>query len=206
MTANREEREALVPTHSGTLALPALEVAWWNTREDHLEHSSLPARTLNVLDNPALSADTPVGDNSSASTLLWPWQLSTLVFALTTVLGLALWWRARSRPAVLRTAQNGPSPRTLLDDLKRACQPTTPGYAPGAGCLGPAATGNPGRDGGALRAVVGCAGWFERCVVQRERAVLAGEDLWRAIGTIPPAEQVLLPAGESGSLPPLYPK
>ena len=33
-----------------------------------------------------------------------------------------------------------------------------------------------------------------------------GEDLWRAIGTIPPAEQVLLPAGETGTLPPLYPK
>lgn len=126
MTANREEREALVPTHSGTLALPALEVAWWNTREDHLEHSSLPARTLNVQDNPALSADTPVGDNSSASSLLWPWQLATLVFALTTLLGFALWWRARSQPAVLRAAQAGPSPRTLLDDLKRACQANDP--------------------------------------------------------------------------------
>ena len=38
----REEREALVPTHSGALELPSLEVVWWNTREDRLERTSLP--------------------------------------------------------------------------------------------------------------------------------------------------------------------
>ena len=126
MTANREEREALVPTHSGALALPALEITWWNTREDHLEHSSLPARTLQVEDNPALSADTPVGDSSASNARVWPWQLATLVLALTTLLGFALWWRARSQPAVLRATQSGPSPRSLLDDLKRACQANDP--------------------------------------------------------------------------------
>jgi hypothetical protein len=33
-----------------------------------------------------------------------------------------------------------------------------------------------------------------------------GDELWRAIGAIPPAEQVKAPSGESGNLPPLYPK
>ncbi|MFT0518435.1 BatD family protein [Pseudomonas faucium] len=207
MTANREEREALVPTHSGKLALPALEVTWWNTREDHLEHSSLPARTLDVLDNPALSAESPADDSAGVSHLLWPWQLATLLFALTTALGFALWWRARSQPAVLRAAQNGPSPRTLLDDLKRAClandpqatrqaldawarqQPET--LAEMAARFVPLSDALDGLNG----ALYSESGQFWQ-----------GEDLWRAIGTIPPAEQVLLPAGESGSLPPLYPK
>ncbi|MNN69491.1 hypothetical protein D3C76_1676770 [compost metagenome] len=33
-----------------------------------------------------------------------------------------------------------------------------------------------------------------------------GEELWRAIGTIPAAEQLQPTASENGSLPPLYPK
>ncbi|OUM33381.1 protein BatD [Pseudomonas putida] len=207
MTANREEREALVPTHAGTLALPALEVAWWNTREDHLEHTSLPARTLNVQDNPALSADTPVGDNSSASTLLWPWQLATLVFALTTLLGFALWWRARSRPAVLRAAQNGPSPRTLLDDLKRACLANDPQATRQA--LDAWARQQPETLAEMAARFVPLSDALDGlngALYSESGQYWQGEDLWRAIGTIPPAEQVLLPAGENGSLPPLYPK
>lgn len=207
MTANREEREALVPTHAGTLALPALEVAWWNTREDHLEHTSLPARTLNVQDNPALSADTPVGDNSSASTLLWPWQLATLVFALTTVLGFALWWRARSQPAVLRAAQNGPSPRTLLDDLKRACQANDPQATRQA--LDAWARQQPETLAEMAARFVPLSDALDGlngALYSESGQYWQGEELWRAIGTIPPAEQVLLPAGENGGLPPLYPK
>ncbi|WP_296234448.1 BatD family protein [Pseudomonas sp. UBA4617] len=207
MTANREEREALVPTHSGALALPVLEVAWWNTREDHLEHSSLPARTLNVQDNPALSADTPVGDGSSASSLLWPWQLATLLFALTSVLGFALWWRARSQPAVLRSAQSGPSPRTLLDDLKRACQANDPQATRQA--LDAWARQQPETLAEMAARFVPLSDALDGlngALYSESGQYWQGEDLWRAIGTIPPAEQVLLPAGENGSLPPLYPK
>ncbi|MGE7993260.1 BatD family protein [Pseudomonas sp. NPDC089554] len=207
MTANREEREALVPTHSGNLQLPALEVTWWNTREDHLEHSSLPARSLNVEDNPALSADTPVGAANSGSTLLWPWQLATLVLALGNLLGFTLWWRARSRPAVLRAAQSGPSPRTLLDDLKRACQANDPHatrqaldawarqqpqtLAEMAARFVPLSDALDGLNGALYSE--GGQNWH-------------GDELWRAIGTIPPAEQELAPTAESGNLPPLYPK
>lgn len=207
MTANREEREALVPTHSGALALPVLEVAWWNTREDHLEHSSLPARTLNVQDNPALSADTPVGDSSSASSLLWPWQLATLLFALTSVLGFALWWRARSQPAVLRAAQSGPSPRTLLDDLKRACQANDPQATRQA--LDAWARQQPETLAEMAARFVPLSDALDGlngALYSESGQYWQGEDLWRAIGTIPPAEQVLLPPGESGNLPPLYPK
>ncbi|MDF0732506.1 BatD family protein [Pseudomonas entomophila] len=207
MTATREEREALVPTHSGNLVLPTLEITWWNTREDHLEHSSLPARSLSVEDNPALSAEAPVGDNRVRPGLLWPWQLATLVLALTTLLGFTLWWRARSQPAVARAAQTGPSPRTLLDDLKRTClandpqatrqaldawarqQPET--LAEMAARFVPLSNALDGLNG----ALYSESGQFWQ-----------GDELWRAIGAIPSAGQVLLPSGESGSLPPLYPK
>ena len=207
MTANREEREALVPTHSGELALPALEVTWWNTREDHLEHSSLPARTLSVRDNPALSAETPVGDNSSASRLLWPWQLATLVFALTTLLGFALWWRARTQPAVLRAAQNGPSPRTLLDDLKRACLANDPQATRQA--LDAWARQQPETLAEMAARFVPLSDALDGlngALYSESGQYWQGEELWRAIGTIPSAEQVVVPTGENGSLPPLYPK
>ncbi|AXM95793.1 BatD family protein [Pseudomonas plecoglossicida] len=207
MTANREEREALVPTHNGELALPALEVTWWNTREDHMEHSSLPARTLDVQDNPALSADTPAGEASGGSTRLWPWQLATLVFALTTVLGFTLWWRARSQPAILRAAQNGPSPRTLLDDLKRACLANDPQATRQA--LDAWARQQPETLAEMAARFVPLSDALDGlngALYSESGQYWQGEDLWRAIGTIPPAEQVLLPAGESGSLPPLYPK
>ncbi|MDO7902916.1 BatD family protein [Pseudomonas sp. K1(2024)] len=207
MTANREEREALVPTRSGHLQLPALEVTWWNTLEDHLEHSSLPARGLQIDDNPALNTDTPAADGAGGSRLLWPWQLATLILALTTLLGFGLWWRARSQPAVLRTAQSGPSPRTLLDDLKRACQANDPHatrqaldawarqqpetLAEMAARFVPLSDALDGLNG-ALYSESG-QNWH-------------GDELWRAIGSIPPAQPAVAPGGDSGNLPPLYPK
>ncbi|HCI1834150.1 TPA: protein BatD, partial [Pseudomonas aeruginosa] len=42
LIGSREEREALVPEQAGRIELPALEVVWWNTREDRLERTSLP--------------------------------------------------------------------------------------------------------------------------------------------------------------------
>jgi len=207
MTANREEREALVPTHSGNLELPAQEVTWWNTREDHLEHSSLPARTLSVLDNPVLSAEAPVTDAGGRPALLWPWQLSTLVLALTTLLGFTLWWRARSQPAVLRAAQSGPSPRSLLDDLKRACQANDPQATRQA--LDAWARQQPETLADMAARFVPLSDALDGlngALYSESGQYWQGDELWRAIGTIPPAEQVQALPSEPGSLPPLYPK
>ncbi|RML98050.1 hypothetical protein ALQ88_04210, partial [Pseudomonas savastanoi] len=103
LIGTREEREALVPTRAGAIDLPAVEVTWWNTREDHLEHTSLAARTLQISSNPGLAVDTPVNNDMSGVTVIgppvWPWQLSTLLLACTTFYGFALWWRARGQPA-----------------------------------------------------------------------------------------------------------
>ncbi|KDN98101.1 BatD family protein [Pseudomonas donghuensis] len=205
----REEREALVPTHSGRLELPSQEVVWWNTREDHLERSSLPARSLQIEDNPALSADKPASvDPVTVQThLLWPWQLSTLVLALTTLLGFALWWRARSQPAVLRAAQTGPSPRTLLDDLKRACQTNDPQATRQA--LDAWARQQPETLAEMAARFVPLSDALDGlngALYSESGQYWQGEELWRAIGTIPAAEQVQPAQSESGSLPPLYPK
>ncbi|VVN76083.1 BatD family protein [Pseudomonas fluorescens] len=211
LIGSREEREALVPNRSGPIELPAVEVVWWNTFEDHLERSSLPARTLQVANNPTLMVDTPTGKTSATSAAgnatLWRWQLSSLILACTTLLGFGLWWRARWQPAILRAAQTGPSPRTLLDDLKRASlandpqatrqaldawarqQPET--LADMAARFVPLSDALDGLNG-ALYSETG-QHW-------------QGEELWRAIRAIPITERVQDPTGDSSSLPPLYPK
>jgi hypothetical protein len=210
LVGSREEREALVPTRSGAIELPSVDVVWWNTFEDHLEHSSLPARTLQVAANPSLVVDTPAStpqvEAHADSDTLWRWQLSTLILACTTLLGFGLWWRGRWKPAVLRTAQTGPSPRTVLDELKRAClandshatrqaldawarqQPET--LADMAARFVPLSDALDGLNG-ALYSETG-QHW-------------QGDELWRAIKAIPMAERVQDPVGDSG-LPPLYPK
>ncbi|MFA0929066.1 BatD family protein [Pseudomonas syringae pv. tagetis] len=209
LIGTREEREALVPGRAGAIDLPAVEVTWWNTREDHLEHTSLAARTLKISNNPGLAVDTPVSNDTGVTVIgppVWPWQLSTLLLACTTFYGFALWWRARGQPAIARTVQTGPSPRSVLDDLKRAClandpqgtrqaldawarqQPET--LAEMAARFVPLSDALDGLNG-ALYSETGKL-WL-------------GEDLWRAVRKLPAAEHIQDPAGDAG-LPPLYPK
>lgn len=209
LVGTREERVAVVPAHSGAIEMPAIDIVWWNTRDDRLEHSTLPARRLQVVDNPTLAVDTPAGDNGAAvdNPLLWPWKVATVFFAFTTLLGFILWWRARSRPAVPRVIASGPSPRTLLDDLKRACQANDPQATRQA--LDAWARQQPetladmaARFVPLSDAMDGLNGALYSEAGQRWQ----GEDLWRAIGTIPAIEREEVTVGENAGLPPLYPK
>lgn len=211
LTGSREQREALVASDAGDYRLPATEVVWWNTFEDRLERSTLPERTLQVAENPELQQPALEDAAAAANPLsqpqrLWPWQLSSAVLGLTTLLGFGLWLRARSQPAVIRTVQSGPTPRSLLDDLKRAClandtqatrhaldawarqQPET--LAEMAARFVPLSDALDGLNG-ALYSETG----------QRWQ----GEALWQAIQNLPTVRPT---AGEpeNGALPPLYPR
>ncbi|CAN7192815.1 BatD family protein [Pseudomonas sp. LjRoot71] len=212
LVGSREEREALVANREGLLVLPAVEVLWWNTRTDQLERSSLPARDLQVATNPNMETlpveaerVAPVAVPGSA---LWPWQLSTALLSLTTLLGFVLWWRARRQPAVLPSQQTGPSPRNLLDDLKRSClandsqatrhaldawarqQPET--LADMAARFTPLSDALDGLNG-ALYSESG-QHW-------------QGRNLWLAIRSLPAVEDLETSANqEASALPPLYPR
>ncbi|QXZ11909.1 BatD family protein [Pseudomonas sp. AO-1] len=209
LIGSREEREALVPSRSGSIELPTVDVVWWNTFEDHLEHTSLPARTLQVANNPSLQVDTAAGTLQSAivdSDTLWWWKLSTLILTCTTLLGFGLWWRARWQPAVHRAAQTGPSPRTLLDDIKRACQANDPQATRQA--LDAWARQQPETLADMAARFVPLSDALDGlngALYSETGQHWQGEDLWRAIRTIPAAERVQDPVGDSG-LPPLYPK
>src|SRR6195952_2622580 len=129
LVGTREEREALVPNRPGAIDIPAVDLVWWNTLEDHLEHSALPARTLQVSTNPALAVDMPVSDNSGVSVIgppVWPWQLSTVLLSFPPWRGLGWGGGARCHPPRPAAPKAGPSPRTVLDDLKRASHANDP--------------------------------------------------------------------------------
>ncbi|OLF54013.1 BatD family protein [Pseudomonas chlororaphis] len=211
LIGSREDSQALVPNRSGAIELPAVEVVWWNTHEDHLERSSLPARTLQVANNPSLVVDTPAGatpaDGTANDGSLWAWKLSTLIFACTTLLGFGLWWRARWQPAILRAAQTGPSPRTLLDDLKRACLANDPQATRQA--LDAWARQQPETLADMAARFVPLSDALDGlngALYSETGQYWQGEELWRAIRTIPIAERVQDPVADTSSLPPLYPK
>ena len=210
LIGSREDREALVPTRSGNIELPGVEVVWWNTDEDRLERSSLPARTLHIQNNPNLMVDTPTGNAPAQPTAdseaLWYWKLATLILSCTTLLGFGLWWRARWQPAILRAAQTGPSPRTLLDDLKRASQANDPQATRQA--LDAWARQQPETLADMAARFVPLSDALDGlngALYSETGQHWQGEDLWRAIRAIPTAERVQDPVGDSG-LPPLYPK
>lgn len=210
LIGSREDREALVPTRSGVIELPAVDVVWWNTQQDRLEHSSLPARTLHILNNPSLMVDTPAGNATAPNVVdseeLWYWKLATLILACTTALGFGLWWRARWQPAILRAAQTGPSPRTVLDDLKRASLANDPQATRQA--LDAWARQQPETLADMAARFVPLSDALDGlngALYSESGQYWQGEDLWRAIRAIPTAEGVQAPQGDS-SLPPLYPK
>ncbi|MGY2374140.1 BatD family protein [Pseudomonas sp. SDO524_S393] len=210
LIGSREDREALVPTRAGAVELPAVEVVWWNTHEDHLERTSVAARTLQVATNPSLVVDTPATPTvitAPDDNHLWLWQLSTLILACTTLLGFGLWWRARWQPAVLRAAQTGPSPRTLLDDLKRATQANDPQATRQA--LDAWARQQPETLADMAARFVPLSDALDGlngALYSESGHYWLGEDLWRAVKAIPVAEREQDPATDTTSLPPLYPK
>jgi hypothetical protein len=138
--------------------------------------------------------------------LLWPWQLASGLLALTTLLGFSLWWRARKQPAVVSSVQTGPSPRTLLDELKRASQAND------------AQLTRQTLDAWARQQPETLAAMGERfpplaealdalngALYSADEPSWDGKDLWQAIRNMPPLKVSSSPA-ENSPLPPLYPR
>jgi BatD DUF11 like domain len=44
----RQEKIALIPTTDGDVVLPALDIPWWNTKQERIEHTRLPERKITV--------------------------------------------------------------------------------------------------------------------------------------------------------------
>ncbi len=59
ITGYSVQKVAFIPVRTGRIELPAIEVAWWNTRANQREVAILPAQTIEVLPGENAPAQTP---------------------------------------------------------------------------------------------------------------------------------------------------
>lgn len=208
---SREESQALVPTRAGSYEIPPIEIVWWNTELDRLERAQLSGRTLAAIPDPAYGAQRlpgiPDGQEPILSVRTWLWQALSFIFFCTTVLGFGLWLHARRKPAVLAAPPAGPDNRSLLDDLRKACQANDTHATRHA--LDAWARQQP-------ETLADMAARFEPLsdaldglngsLYSESGHQWQGTGLWRAIRELPPPVRPEHTQQEDASLPPLYPK
>ena len=69
LTSQRDQKIALIPKAPGQYTIPAIEIPWWNTAEDHMEVARLPARTVTVTPATGKPDETPEPLTPPASTV-----------------------------------------------------------------------------------------------------------------------------------------
>lgn len=222
---NREEQQVLIPIQTGEITIPEMKIAWWNIDKDQLEFATLPAHKILVTANPAYNTS-PLPNNPTdqaaniapnntstkviqpmVSPKLWLWQLATLLLAITTLLGFGLWLYARRQPAIIKEQSPVINPKTLLDDIKKACQDKDPQATRIA--LDNWVKQQPEN----LTEMVARYTPLAEAVEELNKALYSetettqawqGEQLWQAIQSLP--KQELTATTTNSLLPPLYPK
>lgn len=94
-----------IPTQAGNLAIPAVQLTWWNLQNQREQQAFLPAQTVSV----AASATTPTTSAAITPPLVkaaaprnyWPWLIAGIV-SLAWIITLAAWWQQRHQPATLQ--------------------------------------------------------------------------------------------------------
>ncbi len=143
ITGTRQEKIAMIPTVSGSLTLPKINITWWNTQTKKVQTATLPARNIEVL--PALTdgqTEQPVTltqptslSQSTANTNLsaqpsktdpLPWHWFTLIFGIAWLVTLVAWWKAKSSiqvaaPIQVTKSVNNASLKSVRKALKTAC-------------------------------------------------------------------------------------
>ncbi len=117
----RDQDIALIASAPGTLTLPALHLAWWDTARDTPREAVLPARTVTVLPalatpgvpplvEPALPAATaPAVPRASLLPASDPWPWISLGLGLLWLATLIAWWRGRHGSGTGRAARREPA-------------------------------------------------------------------------------------------------
>ncbi len=138
----RQEKTALIPTRSGKLILPPVEIAWWNVKAGRLETAKLAERTIEVL--PATEVKTPTTAPQPPSSPLptsvapapppeagaaekssgyWPWLCLGLAFGWAAT--LLVWLRSRRTQTKQSSGgeplQNRPSEKIAVKKIREGC-------------------------------------------------------------------------------------
>ena len=65
----RTESLALVPNQAGELVIPAIEMRWWDTKNQRMQTASLPATKVQVAPSTAIINNTPLAANTPLTTM-----------------------------------------------------------------------------------------------------------------------------------------
>jgi len=239
--SNRTDREwvigsrqltvAYVPSTSGMLTIPAMQIDWWDTTTEQQRTVELPAWTVNVLPGEGLAESPPAppvtsvvapdetpdvsvtdGDNWLVKvTSRWPWLLAALLLLATVVF---IWRRSRPREVLHPDRTAEPPARQQIkaarSALQQACQANNPAAAANALLQWAAATwpNDPPRNLGALMqqlsAGVNEIQALEHALYSAAGEPWQGEALWRVFGKGLEIKQAT-GAPASAGLSPLYP-
>ncbi|WP_211830501.1 BatD family protein [Kistimonas asteriae] len=152
ITGKRTEATALVPTHAGTMTLPAIHYTWFNTTTGKVEQARLPATTITVSPGNTLATPTQpapattttvlpdstspqtnipldLGASITKQTSALPWIIATAVFALLWLVTLGLYIRSK-KGLINDGVDHSHSPMTsehlsekaAFQQLQQACQ------------------------------------------------------------------------------------
>lgn len=144
LTAVREEKIAFIPSKPGEYELPALDVAWFNTKTQKVETAHLPsvkvkalagAETAQATASPErLAAPVDAEENRTATTPTTVpdtgdtrfWQAVSALLALGWAL-TGVWLYRRPPPKIRSEKSNGATPDTAFEkSLQRACRDNNP--------------------------------------------------------------------------------
>ena len=140
IVGKRVQKIAYIPTRSGSVTLPPVEVKWWDAATGKEQIATLPARSFNVLPGkqpaagatpstlPAPDASAPTAAIDTAShgprsrhrptylpDLAWPWL--SLALACGWGATLFLWWRSRRKTE--KPASVDPRDDSLKDVIRQ---------------------------------------------------------------------------------------
>ncbi len=146
----RQQSVALIATQAGTLTLPSIELAWWDTQQAKTRYARLPERQINVLPAaqtampatttplpalPAMPAQPPQppppaeGQTALASAGFYPWLSAALGLGWLATL-LLFWFKPRTMPpAPAAQDQSAPHRRAALQAIEKACKNNQAGGA-----------------------------------------------------------------------------
>jgi hypothetical protein len=129
---------AVIAQSPGEVALGGVRLPWWNVTQQRWEVAELPPRTLRV----APSVEEALPEPAAASPGLAPasssprsfWPIVSAILALSWVVTMVAWWRARARRAsppvpTAPAAERRPALRKILRDLESACAVGDPAAA-----------------------------------------------------------------------------
>ncbi len=124
----RTETVAIVPNQAGQIIVPAIEIEWWDTVNNRMQTSRLPAKTFNVIASnkvnqvnatqPAISQPVVMGTETHHSEIpaIMRWSLGLNALLIALLAGLFYW---RKTPTAVKPTKAPEAVITAKQQLKK---------------------------------------------------------------------------------------